>query len=419
MNKFYVSILLAAAAFSATAAQPCADVRAANARQAVALKAAPEVDKIVGDYTIQYYDLTIITTSLYTNETTIAAGSSEGQVVLTIPFVNYGIPYTIDVKGTYTPADGHLTFTSKGQVFFGSDLTFYLYDEATQKENVVPSIYGTWNGNGFSFDPNFTIGLPSEGGIFYFKAGYLSLTEYSGEPSGDDPMEGWTTIGTGLMEDGWVMPAFKDMDQSQYIYHVEIQSKDDQHGVYRVVDPYGPETPLAAVNESTAEHGFIQFNVSDPDHVYFYGTDAGFANSTMGITKFYPNNILGYLIGTYPEYTVEELIKKFEGEKQFLSSSFKDGVVLVPSVDTGAGYNNDANFGVQGAQFAGNGWSSGGKPKNMEARIFMPEAGVETVSAAHGGTVRYFNLQGVEIPNPTPGSVYIRVQGTQAAKVRL
>lgn len=418
MKKLFASILLVAALLPATAMEVSRPVRAARAQSSPAMKAAPSRDDITGDYTIQYYDLTIITQSLYTNETTLTAGSTASQVVLTIPFINQSIPYTMDVKGTYDPETGVITFTSKGQVAFGADITFYLYDEDTDKENAVPSITCSWNGNGFTFNPNYTIGLPAGGNSFYFKGGYFSLTSVADEPD-TDPMEGWTTVGMGKLQDGWLLPAFKDIDQTEYVYPVEIQSKDGEEGVYRVVNPYGANSPVAKVNESKAAYGFIQFNVTDPGHVYFYGTEAGFANSELGITKFYPNNILGNLIGYLPEFSIEEILSEFGAEDGFMSTTYADGVVTLPSVAASAGgFDNDANFGVQGAQFAGNGWMSNGKPKNMEAKIFMPETGIEAISADTDISVRYFNLQGVEVSRPC-GGVFIRVQGHRVTKVVL
>lgn len=415
MKKLLLAFVLCSSFGFASAIEPLGDVRMVPAKTAT--MKAPSVADIAGDYTIQYYDLTVITQSLYTNETTITSATGN-QVVLTIPFMNQSIPYTMDVKGTYDSATGTITFTSKGQVAFGADITFYLYDEDSQKESVIPSITCQWNGNGFTFDPNYTIGLPAGGNTFYFKGGYFSLTCLT-EDDNEDPMEGWTTVGMGKMQDGWLLPAFKDIDQANYIYSVEIQSKDDEPGVYRVVNPYGANSPVADMNESKAAYGFIQFNVSDPEHVYFYGTEAGFANSQLGITKFYPNNILGNLIGYLPEYSIEDILKEFGKMESFLSATYEEGVVTVPAVPlSDGGFNNDANFGVQGGQFAGNGWMSGGKAKNMEAKIFMPSTGIAPVVSGADDTVRYFNLQGVEVAHPR-GGVYIRVQGGEAAKIAL
>ncbi len=46
------------------------------------------------------------------------------------------------------------------------------------------------------------------------------------------------------------------------------------------------------------------------------------------------------------------------------------------------------------------------------------ETAVETIEAEEAAPARYFNLQGVEVTNPTNG-LYIRVQGKKATKVIL
>lgn len=47
------------------------------------------------------------------------------------------------------------------------------------------------------------------------------------------------------------------------------------------------------------------------------------------------------------------------------------------------------------------------------------ESGVVSVETVEGGSVRYYNLQGVEVKNPEKGTVLIRVEGDKAIKVIL
>ncbi len=70
------------------------------------------------------------------------------------------------------------------------------------------------------------------------------------------------------------------------MYEVELQQNDADENIYRLVNPYGAGTPVGEINAST-RRGYIQFNISDPDHVYFYGTKAGFSLPEGGISEFY------------------------------------------------------------------------------------------------------------------------------------
>lgn len=50
---------------------------------------------------------------------------------------------------------------------------------------------------------------------------------------------------------------------------------------------------------------------------------------------------------------------------------------------------------------------------------FIDAASAPAVALPADGPARFFNLQGIEIPNPAPGAVYIRIQGSTTSKVLL
>ena len=52
----------------------------------------------------------------------------------------------------------------------------------------------------------------------------------------------------------------------------------------------------------------------------------------------------------------------------------------------------------------------------MDGIIEVQATGVENIGIDYNSSVRYYNLQGVEVKNPSNG-VYIKVNGTKATRV--
>ena len=162
-----------------------------------------------------------------------------------------------------------------------------------------------------------------------------------------------------------------DQTLAENHYKVELQQNDADQNVYRLVDPYHGNFPLVARNQST-KVGYIQFDVTDPDHVCFAAVEAGFANSSLGVSKMYCYNALGWAV-VYTGKTAAEVVAQV-GE-EFDYTTFKDGVVTLasyPNVEKG-GFTNDACFGIQGEINGCYGWNDNQKlGVNMEAKIWFP-----------------------------------------------
>lgn len=231
--------------------------------------------------------------------------------------------------------------------------------------------------------------------------------------TGDDDGE-WTNIGNATFMDGWLLPGFGiDQFDEKNWYEVPLQRNADNENLYRLVGPYHAG-PLADVNESTAV-GYIQFDVTDPDHVMFDIVDAGFAYKQANISKFYCYNVLAFLAAYY-EVTPAQVIETMGDEMPY--TTFKDGVVsLTHIIDSDEPW-YDACFGMQGQVDGGFMWTDESEnPIDMTAKIFFPTGSrVDGIGVESMGEVRYFNLQGVEVKNPQAGSVVIRVEGDKAVK---
>ena len=228
-----------------------------------------------------------------------------------------------------------------------------------------------------------------------------------------DSEENWEYYGYATFIDGWLLPEFEaDQFDEEWWYEVPMDRNIVNPDLYRLVNPYH-YGDLADINETDAT-GYIMFDVSDPDHVVFLKAEAGFASADLGVTKFYCYNMLGTYIQN--GFKKEEVINTMTGKIPF--TTFKNGVIDLSYIETETdGIIYDANFGNQSAPNGGYVW----KGVNMCARIIFPEvpgAGIEEVENIPSET-RYFNLQGVEVKNPQPGGLYIKVSGSKSEKTMI
>ncbi len=454
MNKVYIISLFAAVSFSVSAQKPFTLHEATLSKTKVeapavkkiavskdgltrndALKvAAKAATDIAGEYEITVGD--------YYFENSVGEVTTECSISRNGDKLIFDSDYfTFSIEATYDEASATITFeSSKLGLLNIADAQYYI--------EFVPFEYDWTLNQGKGdivqlnkFEAKFdaqtaTIKAPVDHGLgwcAYSDAAYSNLAgwvdlfdlislEKIVEP--EDPNEGWTSLGKATVMDGWLCPAF-DIDQTleENWYKVELQQNDDNKNVYRLVDPYHGDSPVAFYNQ-TSKSGYIQFDVTDPDHVVFTPVTAGFACAELDISKFYCINTLT----SFTEYlgaSVEETLATIANSGiDIPMTTFKDGVVNLESTYSEGKWMNDACFGIQQEPAAGYGWQdSNGVTTNMATKIFFPgvaEAGIGNVdAAADNSPVRYFNLQGVEIAKPAPGSVVIRVQGGKANKFLL
>ena len=449
MNKFYTLALLAACAWSASAATPAkkllergaetrfapsaAAVQATSAqRHTLGAKTTQAPADITGEYYMTYYDE--VNRLEYEGLTQIKAGKGAGEVLIVFPldFSSFNLGETeVEVPATY--AEGTLTITPGHTLEFTineklKEETLYTwhYNYSTKEFDKIESLNATWNGKGFTFDKDDLISLGElyEGEGSWFGIDKITLGPDPATDPDYDPDLGWTSVGDAEFVDGWILPAYK-VDQYDYAYNVELQRNDETPTLYRLVDPYHGNFPMAKDNECKRA-GYIEFDITDPNYVIFIPVEAGFANADAGITKLYCLNCLSMYIGAFAQmglpYTVEQIVQIVAGEAAY--TTFKDGVVALGSFEhPEKGTIYDACFGIQGDKFGGFAWlpdNEGDVTPNMEARITFPEEAAisDVVAGADNSPVEYFNLQGMRVDGPAAGRVLIRRQGTHAVKVR-
>lgn len=365
--------------------------------------------------------------------------------------------------GSYT-ANFEATLLEEGLVFF-EDPTNYelpmvaLYDEDTSSLMFFratigqttqyyitqqPYIYN-WDTKKLDFQDWITAAFNAAAGTLTFttdsglayiactdseglnQVGYYNIVDLEGatkvggegEGEGDD----WAVVGTATLTDPWVLPGFvADQWAEGWQWDVTLEQKKDNSGLYRLVDPYKGDSPAASINESTTK-GYITFDVSDPDHVLFLPTEAGFKCTAAGIPAFYCMNKLGLYYEIYKDSFEPADIVSVLGDA-IPYTTFKNGVVSLSSETIDGELEYDANFGISAAKPYGFTWTDeDNQTVNMTGQIVfnLNQEGGDTNGVAgmevEAVAPRYFNLQGVELVNPKAGEVVIKVEGSKASKL--
>lgn len=419
---------------------------AAKAKRATAAKAATAAADISGDYTFTLGDIYFGTNSagIIDEDGTIAV--EDGVAVISSEY------FMTDVFALYDEATSTISFLSLplGGVELQDGSTVYMKFEPTawsEDAGVYVEEYSvTFNAetgtitfpadHGFSWKPytdeEYTVPMSSYFDLF----DVISMVKVN--PNAD-PNEGWTSLGNALMSDGWGLPLI-DIDQTdeENWVEVELQQNNENGNLYRLVNPYQGSHPLAEYNTCT-KNGYIEFDVTDPEHVVFSPVEAGLTVDAAGVSKFYCMNTLTSIMGYY-QTDAATIIGIFGNEIPY--TTFKEGILTLGSSlepvateeyaaedGTGEGdaepemeWVSDACFGIQGDIYAGYGWTdNSGKSANMATTIYFPGAhdkdGVANVNIADAkAPVKYFNLQGMPVAAPAKGQVVIRVQGDKAQK---
>lgn len=318
-----------------------------------------------------------------------------------------------------------LTFKRTG---LGEDENYYLYQDPFvfnyyTNDLTYQTITATFNpaSETIVFPPDngicWKLYKDKEGNNFY---GYYAIFDLQGasrksDDNGgeDDNDDNWTYVGDATFMDGWVLPALGlDQTDPSNHYKVALQKNINNDMLYRLVDPYHTG-PAAQYNQSKTI-GHIVFDVTHPDHVLFKKSDAGFANSSIGVSQFFCYNSFGMYVEYYG-MTPDEILLAMSGKMPF--TTFNDGVIELNYIETEKGVEYDASFGYQGGVSGGYIWrDENGEPLNMCAKIIFPDAMVDYISDVEIEP-RYFNLQGIEENNPRHGQIYIKVTGSKAEKI--
>lgn len=442
MKTLYLLMSAAAVAFTASAAptaiqngslrefapvkkeagkQSVVKMNKINDREAVAPATRAGIESLEGTWEVWFGDFYFQDSVGETMNLFEVTTDADGYVYFDDP-TGYDLPFV----GQYNESNSTISFSKYP---LGELERYYVQQEAfeynwnTDDLDPINAITGMYDASAglIDFAPDQALAWMAYSDANYTKlAGYMQIYDLlefdkTGVVPGDEGS--WKEIGLAVFQDGWVLPAFSfDQTDRANWYEVPLEQNENVPSQYRLVDPYHLG-PAAEYNTSNTK-GYITFDVSDPDHVLFLKSDAGFALPSFGITRFYCYNQLGSLYETFylQGMTVADIIAEYGADIPF--TTFKDGVVSLSGANTSEGYLYDANFGYQAAQAGGYQWSyEDGSTPNMVASITFPSAGVESIFGSDNSEPVYYNLQGVRIASPEKGQLVIERRGNKAIKV--
>lgn len=190
----------------------------------------------------------------------------------------------------------------------------------------------------------------------------------------EDPNLGWSDLGSADMADGWVMAGFSrggvPIVVADEMFPVEVQYKDDDATLFRLVEPYGADYPIAANNAYPAKRN-IQFVIDQScGYVGIEEQPCGFgAQSWKGEMTI--GNYEGYLRTNNPEVSNAAIVNAVKSKYPEDLSTYEEGVVTVPAPWFGAPGIGDGSFGYT--------WN-----KVQASLLYMPEtpANVKALSKA-------------------------------------
>lgn len=138
--------------------------------------------------------------------------------------------------------------------------------------------------------------------------------------------EPWVTVGTALYRDDFVQSIW-DLKTPIGFYELELQENETRPGLYRLVNPYGPETPWSGLQIADYTDSYLMFDASNPDKVFMY-------NFYTGIDiQGYGNILCGCL--------AYAALANGETPDDALYGKLKDGIVTFPNANSLVVQDND------------------------------------------------------------------------------
>lgn len=202
---------------------------------------------------------------------------------------------------------------------------------------------------------------------------------HSAARSGDlekEKPENWTALGEATLIDGWITPRFfVDHTRRENWLHPQLLQYNKKKNIYRLVDPFNHGLP--GTKNDCEKTGYIEFDVTDPNHVVFNRIDAGWTCREIGVNKFYAYNVIGYYM-----QDLRESGENWETAQQFLMAynnpdlpytTFKNNTVDLGAMLYAGELVYDANFGNEIYTAGGNVWIG----FNMRSKIYFPDVEIK------------------------------------------
>lgn len=377
----------------------------------ITTKTAPTTrDEVCGKYTWEFYDL--FNNGEYYDYITISA-DPEVENGIVIDLLDVPIKATVDmsIKSVENVGDVAGVITIPNQYAFTDNQgneAWFIYQKWTDNSYTTTETPDTslqcFIGDGYIdfYLLDIITFQAADGSGYYFASDENVMTlgwkEYEEET--------WTALGYTDFYDCWVMPAFQ-INPAEYVYEVAIEQSDLTPTRYRLVDPYNID--LFAESNTADGHGYIVFDVADPECVIFDYVNSGLTIDEIG--AFYCFNFAGYCAQMgLDAASIKSMIEQAKSDPTDTSGI---GDIVLTTYADGAVTVTDGVFYVDVMEqiYFANIYNS---------TIRIPgEGGINDIAVDSDTDcpMEYFNLQGIRVSEPQPGAIYIRRQGRTATKV--
>lgn len=152
----------------------------------------------------------------------------------------------------------------------------------------------------------------------------------------------WVSLGYASYTDDLVLPLFGN---SPMTYYVEVLENKDVPGLFRMVDPYGPEQPLYPYASSYEAGSYIEIDATDPEGVWIEGWQStGLDVQSNGLMEV--TSMAWYQVANNEGATKEDV--KGAG----LCGIYADGVITFPVDGVLVGLGGKAYYGNRNGAFA-------------------------------------------------------------------
>lgn len=222
-----------------------------------------------------------------------------------------------------------------------------------------------------------------------------------------DPNEGWESLGIGTMTDDVFSTLYENLPAQTW--NVEIQRNIDDPDILRVVSPYKGWKDPGNLNLSycAPRHDYMIIHTEHAPHAWIENFSTGYTYIGSGEIT-----VMMQVATAINQYGYEAVAEAYPDA---IFGRFEDNTFTIPEetfiVD---GSMSDVVVAFIGQSFM---------PVNMHRgfKVTLPDpSGIDEADITPSGATReteYFNLQGIPLKNPQPGSIVIMRNGNDVRKV--